>query len=222
MRIGILASGFGGNAQAIFDRMRSGILKVDVGIVISNRPNARVLERAANFNIPAVVVERKEHPDRQAYDAALIRLLQEKGCEAIILAGYMLVLGKAFLEAFPNRILNIHPSLLPSFPGTEGADNALKYGTKLTGASVHFVEEEIDTGPLVIQAAVPIMQEDTVEILKKRIHAVEHRIFPMAVQWLAEGRLTIEGRMVRLAPGNRAIIPPDPNTLIWPPLEEGF
>lgn len=222
MRIGILASGFGGNAQAIFERIAAGILQVEVEIVISNRPGARVLERAANFGIPAVVVERSSHPDRAAHDAALVKVLQEYNCEAVILAGYMLVVGKSFLEAFPNRILNIHPSLLPSFPGTQGSEGALNYGVKLTGASVHFVEEGVDMGPLIIQGAVPLMDNDTLDSLKKRIHSVEHRIFPMAVQWLAENRLSITGRKVNLAPGRRPAIPAEPNMFIWPPLEEGF
>lgn len=222
MIIGILASGTGSNAQAILERINSGALQAEVGIIITNRAQAKVLEKAERFHIPSLVVERNSYPSRVSYDEALVAALKEKGCTAVILAGYMLVVGPGFLEAFPQRVLNIHPALLPAFPGTEGIKNAYYYGVKITGPSVHFVDEQLDSGPLIIQGALPVRQDESMEELAVRIHQVEHRIFPMAVQWLAEERLTISGRTVHLKPGSRALIPSPPETLIWPPLEEGF
>lgn len=220
MKIGVLASGAGTNLQAIIDRVESGILDASIEIVLTNRPEAAAVERARRHGIPGQVIERSSFATRKEYDAALVEILKEKGCEAIVLAGYMLVLGKAFISAFPMRILNIHPALLPSFPGTDGVANSLAYGVKLTGPTVHFVAEEVDSGPIVIQAALPA--EGDVSALRHSIHALEHRIFPQAIQWLAEGRLTVEGRQVHLASSSRKQIRPDGNWLVWPPLEEGF
>lgn len=222
MKIGILASGVGSNAQAIIGKIKEGALKADVGIVLSNRSGARVLEMAAGEGIPHAAIERKDYQSRAEHDAAMAAILQERGCEVIVLAGYMLVLGRKFLETFPNRVINIHPALLPSFPGTEGAANAQKYGVKITGVSVHFVEEEIDSGPLIIQAALPCKTDEPLEALKQRIHALEHRIYPQALQWLAEGRISLNGRHVVLAPAAKKLAQPSPESLVWPPLEAGF
>lgn len=222
MKIGILASGTGSNAQAIIERIASGALTASIGVIISNRPNAQVLERAKKAGLPARLIERSQHPNRLAYDAALVSALQEHDCQLIVLAGYMLVLSKVFLDAFPGKVVNIHPSLLPSFPGTAGALNAMTYGVKVTGCSVHFVDEDIDTGPLIIQAAVPLRAGEDLDSLKQRIHRAEHRIYPQALQWFVEGRLSVAGRQVSLALGSRPLAKTEPDLLISPPLEEGF
>lgn len=222
MKIGILASGTGSNAQAIIERIASGVLTASIGVVISNRPEAQVLERARKAGLKAQVVERAKYATRIEYDIALISVLKENGCELVVLAGYMLVLSNVFLDAFPGRVINIHPSLLPSFPGTAGALNALTYGVKITGCSVHFVDEEIDTGPLIIQAAVPLRIGEDLDSLKQRIHMAEHRIYAQALQWFVEGRLSTQGRLVSLAPGKRPLARAEPDLLVSPPLEEGF
>lgn len=218
----ILASGTGTNAQAIFEKIRAGSLEASVELVIANKPHAGVLERAAKAGIRSIVVEPRNFPDRDAYDAHLVELLLKAGCDLVVLAGYMLLLGDVFFEAFAGRMVNIHPSLLPSFPGMAGIASALTYGVKLTGPSVHFVEKEVDSGPLIIQAAVPVKADEPLEELANRIHWLEHRIYPQALQWLAEGRLKCVGRQVILAPGGKKQIKPDGDWLVWPPLEEGF
>lgn len=222
MRIAILASGTGSNAQAIIDKIKAGKLDAQIGILISNQPRAEVLKRAERAGVPFTVVEKKNFPDRAAYDSALVDILVRNRCELIVLAGYMLLLGGDFFEVFRNRMINLHPSLLPAFPGTEGIASALAYGVKITGASVHFVEEKVDSGPLIIQAAVPVNERESLDTLKHRIHALEHRILPQAIQWYAEGRLSIEERTVHLAPGERKQLRPDGAWFVWPPLEEGF
>lgn len=222
MKIAILASGSGTNAQAIFNQINAGHLDAQVELVVANQPKAKVLERAAKAGIKHLVVERRNYPTRKDFDAALIDLLLKTRCDLIVLAGYMLLLGPAFFEVFPDKIVNIHPSLLPAFPGTEGAASALRYGVRITGASVHYVEEEVDSGPLIIQAAVPVNEGEQLETLLSRIHALEHRIYPQAIQWFAEGRLKREGRKVFLAQANKKQITPDGAWFVWPPLEEGF
>lgn len=222
MKIGILASGAGSNVQAIIERIASGALNATIEVVISNRPEAQVLKRASDAGIKNMAVERSRYANRAAYDSALVEILQRHNCEVIVLAGYMLVLGKPFLDAFPGRVVNIHPSLLPSFTGTSGAANAQNYGVKITGCTVHFVEEEIDTGPIIIQAAVPVHSCEDLSVLKQRIHALEHRIYPQALQWLAQGRLKVRGREVCLEPGGNPGAGHDQGCLVWPPLEDGF
>lgn len=222
MKIAILASGTGSNAQAIFDKIAEGKLDASVELVISNKPKAPVLDKAAKAGVKHLIVDRGRYPDRKAYDAALLDLLLKTHCDLLVLAGYMLLLSEPFFEEFPGKMLNIHPSLLPSFPGLEGAACALAYGVKLTGASVHFVEREVDSGPLIIQAAVPVNESESIETLQNRIHSLEHRIYPQALQWIAEGRISCEGRQVRLASGSRRQIRPDGAWFVWPPLEEGF
>lgn len=222
MRIAILASGTGSNCQAIIDKIKSGALDASIELLISNNPRAEVLKKAEKADIPHRVIEKKNFPDRAAYDSALVDALVRTRCELVVLAGYMLLVGGDFFEVFRDRMINLHPSLLPAFPGAEGIAGAVNYGVKITGASVHFVEEEVDSGPLIVQAAVPVNEREPLDALKHRIHAMEHRILPQAVQWFAEGRISREGRMVHLAPGNRKQIRPDGAWFVWPPLEEGF
>lgn len=222
LNIAIVASGEGTNAQAILNKAAAGILDVDIRLMLSNRPNAGVLERARKAGVPCVLLDHTAYPDRTAHDVAMIEALRASGADIIVLAGYMRLLTTAFLGAFEGRILNIHPALLPSFPGTHGGADALAYGVKLSGCSVHFVEEAMDAGPLIIQATVPVNAGETLESLMPRIHAMEHRIYPQALQWLARGRLRREGRQVYLAPGNARTVRPDGDWFVWPPLEEGF
>lgn len=222
LKIAILASGSGTNAQAMLDKAAAGILDVDIRLVLSNRPGAGVLERARNAGVPCAVLDHATFADRAAHEGAMVERIRESGAETVVLAGYMRLLTPRFLGAFPGRVLNIHPALLPSFPGTHGGADALAYGVKLTGCSVHFVEEKMDAGPLIIQAAVPVNAGEPLESLMPRIHALEHRIYPQALQWLARGRLRVEGRQVHLAPAACETVRPDGDWFVWPPLERGF
>ena len=222
LKIAILASGSGTNAQAMMDKAAAGVLDVDIRPVLSNRPGAGVLERARKAGVPRAVLDHAAFADRAAHEAAMVERIRESDAEFIVLAGYMRLLTPLFLGAFPGRVLNIHPALLPSFPGTHGGADALAYGVKLSGCSVHFVEEEMDGGPLIIQAAVPVTAGEPLEALMPRIHAMEHRIYPQALQWLAQGRLRVEGRQVHLAPAACETVRPDGDWFVWPPLERGF
>lgn len=222
LKVAILASGSGTNFQAIIDKIKAGILKAEVGIVISNRPDARVLERAARAGIAAHALDHTAFASREEFDAAMLRLLARDPCDLIVLAGYMRLLSSLFLNSYQGRIINIHPALLPAFPGTHGIRDALAYGARLAGPSVHFVEERMDSGPLIIQAALPVNVEGSEDELASAIHALEHRIYPQAIQWIAEERLKVDGRKVILAPGKSKRIAPEPGFIVSPPLEEGF
>ncbi|MDO5484108.1 MAG: phosphoribosylglycinamide formyltransferase [Desulfovibrionaceae bacterium] len=222
LKIAILASGSGTNAQAMIDKAAAGLLDVDIRLVCSNRPGAGVLERAARAGLPHLALDHKSFADRASYDARLAEVLLEHGADYVVLAGYMRLVTAAFLEAFAGRVVNIHPALLPSFPGVHGGADAQAYGVKLSGCTVHFVEEQMDSGPVIIQAAVPANAGEDLDALMNRIHAMEHRIYPQALQWLAEGRISIQGRQVHLAPSTRPAITPDGPWLVWPPLEQGF
>lgn len=222
MKIGILASGTGTNAQAIIDKAAAGILDATVEVVFSNRPGAKVLERATAAGIPAMALDHASYGAREDFDLALTDILRQFNCDTVVLAGYMRLLSREFLDAFSGSVLNIHPALLPSFPGLHGARDALAYGVKLSGPSVHFVDEQMDSGPLIIQAAVPVKAGENVETLQQRIHALEHRIYPQALQWLAQGRLSVRGRQVFLADSDIPKVAPEGNWFVWPPLEKGF
>ena len=222
LKIAILASGSGTNAQSMFDKIRAGVLDAEVALVICNRPGAKVLDRARQAGIPALELDHTAYPDRESFDRELVRALREAGAELIVLAGYMRLLTPGFLEAFAGRVINIHPALLPSFPGVHGAADARAWGVRISGCTVHFVDEEVDHGAVIVQAAVPALPGEPPEDLQRRIHALEHRIYPQALQWFAEGRIRVEGRDVRVLPGSRPRLTPDGDWLVWPPLEEGF
>jgi len=222
--VAVLISGSGSNLQAILDKAASGVLAADVRLVLSNRGDAYGLTRAAKCGIPTAVVAHGAYPCREAFDAALVAAIRNSGAEAVVLAGFMRMLGPAFVAAYAQRILNIHPALLPSFPGVHGQPDAARHGVKISGCTVHFVDEKMDHGPIVIQAAVPAHAEDDGKALGGRILALEHRIFPQAVHWLCTGRLSIAGRHVHLAPAD---VPPADMSgvgpcLVNPPLEQGF
>jgi phosphoribosylglycinamide formyltransferase-1 len=196
IRLGVLISGSGTNLQAIIDRSERGELHAEVVCVISNRADAFGLERARKHGIAAIHIDHKSFSGRSEYDAALVKTLQELNVDLVILAGFMRIVTPVLLDAFPNRVMNIHPALLPAFPGLDAQKQALEYGAKLSGCTVHFVDAGTDTGPIILQAAVPILEGDSVESLSERIHHEEHELYPAAVQLFAEGRLKVAGRRV--------------------------
>lgn len=200
LRLGILASGGGTNLQAIIDQCLAGSVSAEVAVVLSNKPQAGALERARRAGIPVAVVEHRTHPDREAFDQAMVEVLKKSGVELVVLAGFMRILTPVFLEAFPQRIMNIHPALLPAFPGIHAQRQALDYGVRIAGCTVHFVDPGVDSGPIIIQAAVPVQDDDDETTLSRRILEQEHRIYPQAIRLFAEGRLRIEGRRVRITP----------------------
>ena len=196
MRVGVLASGEGTNLQALLDTVHGGA--VEIVAVASDQPGARALERADGAGVATRVFERGAFADRPARDAAVADWLEERDVGLVVLAGYMAILDDAFLTRYAGRIVNVHPSLLPAFPGLHPHRQALGHGVKVAGATVHFVDEGTDTGPIVLQAAVPVRPDDTETTLSERILAEEHRLYPEAVRLFAEGRLEIRGRQVHI------------------------
>lgn len=196
LRLGVLASGRGSNLQAIIDAIEAGRLRAHLAVVISDRADAQALERARRHGSPALFVNPKEHPSREAFDKAVMALLETYRVELVCLAGFMRLLSHAFVGTWRGRIMNIHPALLPAFPGLHAQRKALEHGVKVAGCTVHFVDEGVDTGPIIIQAAVPVREDDTEETLSARILVEEHRIYPAAIQLFADGRLELCGRRV--------------------------
>ena len=194
MNLAVLASGYGSNLQAIIDAVDRGEIKGRVKIVISDVQDAFALERARRHHIEAVYLNPHHFPHRKAFDERIAALLDEREIDLVILAGYMRLLSPLLVERYRGKIMNIHPSLLPAFPGLDGVRQALEYGVKVSGCTVHFVDEGLDTGPIILQEAVPVYDDDTVESLQERIHRVEHRLYPRAIQLFIEGKLKIEGR----------------------------
>lgn len=197
--IGVLISGRGSNLQALIDAMAVGTLKADIRVVISNQPGAYGLERARRAGIEAVVLSHRDFQTRAGYDQALVAALQDRGVRLVCLAGFMRLLGRGVCDAFPNAVLNIHPSLLPSFPGMDAQRQALEHGVKVTGATVHFVTPELDAGPIVAQRAVPVLDGDTVQTLSARVLDAEHVLYPESVRRVLAGDWHIEGRRVTFA-----------------------
>ncbi len=194
--VAVLVSGSGSNLQAIIDASEAGIIPGKIGVVLSNKADAYGLVRARNHGIPAEVVDHRSFENREAFDARMVEVINSYGAELVCLAGFMRVVTPVFLRAFPGRILNIHPALLPSFPGTHGPGQALRYGVRFSGCTVHFLDEGVDTGPIIVQAVVPVHEDDTEDSLADRILAEEHRIYPMAIRLFLEGKLEISGRRV--------------------------
>ncbi len=197
MRLGILISGRGSNFEAIANQIARRKLDAEISVVISNRPNAPGLETARERGIPMRVIA-SAGLERESYDKLLIEELKTHAADLVCLAGFMRLLSASFIRAFPNRVLNIHPSLLPAFPGLDAQRQALEYGARITGCTVHFVDEFLDSGPIVIQSAVPVLDTDTVDSLSARILVQEHLIYSKAIQYIVEGRVSIEGRRVRI------------------------
>ena len=199
MRIGAIISGGGTNLQAIMDATNDGSLDAEVVVVICNHENAYGLERARRAHIPAIYVDRTAYNTFSAYNHAIRQALDDHRVDVVVMAGYMRLLGAEVLDAYPDSVLNIHPALLPSFPGASGIKDAFEYGVKVTGVTVHFANEVFDEGPIIAQEAVEISEDDTMETLEAKIHEIEHRIYPMALQWMASGSLSIDGKRVRVA-----------------------
>jgi phosphoribosylglycinamide formyltransferase-1 len=224
--IAVLLSGSGSNLQSLIDRIEAGILDARIVLVLSNNPGAYGLERAKNHGIPALALPHGEYASRETFDGVMVKAIRAAGAQAVVLAGFMRMLTSSFLSSFPGRVVNIHPALLPSFAGTHGARDAADYGVKIAGCTVHFVDEIMDHGPVIIQAAVPALASDDGDTLARRILALEHRIYPQAIQWLAKGRLALTDRKVHVAPPppGQAVPPAEPPALalVSPPLEMGF
>jgi len=200
VRLGVLVSGSGSNLQAILDRVQAGhVPGTTVALVLANDPAAYGLTRARNAGVPTACVDHRGFSSRQDFDAELVRRLVDAGVDTVALAGFMRILTPVFLEAFAGRVLNIHPAILPAFPGVHAQGQQADYGVRLAGCTVHFVDEHMDHGPIIIQAAVPATPQDTPQRLGERILALEHRIYPQALAWLASGRITVRGRQVEVA-----------------------
>ncbi len=201
-RVAILISGRGSNMEALLRGMGSGAIAAEPAVVLSNKRSAKGLETAAAAGIPTEVVRRRKGMTHEDHDRLVIEALDRYDVDLVCLAGYMRLLSPLMVARFPNRILNIHPSLLPAFPGLDAQQQALDYGARFSGCTVHFVDEECDHGPIVVQAAVPIEPGDDAAALAARILEQEHRIYPEAVALFFEGRLSVEGRQVRIAPAS--------------------
>jgi len=197
MTLGVLISGRGSNLQAIIDAIAAGELAASIAVVISNRADAQGLQRAQSAGIPTVVMPHKAYADRAAYDLALAAELKSRGVELVCLGGFMRLLGSEFIDQFPNAVLNIHPSLLPAFPGLDAQHQAFEHGVKIAGATVHLVTPELDAGPIVCQAAVPVLDDDTAETLAERILDAEHRLYPDGIRRIAQGGWRIVGRRIQ-------------------------
>ena len=220
--VAVLISGGGSNLQALIDRMEEGSLDVDIRMVLSNKEGTYGLKRAEIHGLPSCVIKHEDFDSRENFDAEMVRRLKKAGVEAIILAGFMRILTPVFLNAFPGGVINIHPALLPGFTGASAQADAAKHGVRISGCSVHFVDDKMDHGAIIIQAAVPAIPVVSAKVLGERILKLEHRILPQAAQWLAEGRLSVKKRFVSLAPADKLPAEKGGGSLVNPPLEMGF
>lgn len=200
LRIGVLASGGGTNLQAIIDGCADGSLAAEIAVVISNNPGAGALDRASKAGIPTLCINHRQFSRRDDFDQALVKALQDADVELVVLAGFMRIITQTFIDAFPERVINIHPALLPAFPGLHVQQQALDYGARFSGCTVHFVDGGVDTGPIIMQAVVPILADDDADALAARILEQEHKIYPRVIQLIAEGRVHIKGRQVIIDP----------------------
>lgn len=197
--LGVLCSGRGTNLQSIIDAVDSGQIKAPIGVVITDKPGVMALERAEKAGIPAVCIDGKQYGSREEFDGALLEELKKYGVTLVCLAGFMRLLTAGFIRAYEGRILNIHPALLPSFKGAHAHRDALAYGAKVSGCTIHFVVEDMDAGPIILQAAVPVMEGDDEDSLGARVLVEEHKLYPRAIELFLAGRLTIDGRCVRIS-----------------------
>lgn len=211
--IGVLASGRGSNFQAIIDAVEEGRIKARIAVLISDNTDAYALERARKHGIEPLVLGPKAFPSRSEYFRVVADELEKRGVGLVVLAGFMRIVAKPLIDRYRNKVMNIHPALLPSFPGLHGQKQANDYGVKISGCTVHFVDEGMDTGPVIIQAAAAVHDDDTEETLSERILKLEHRIFPEAIRLFCEGRLEVAGRKVRVRGAH-----PSDDTLVIPPL----
>ncbi len=214
LNLGVLASGRGSNFQAIIDAIEGGTLNAEIKILITDRSDAYAIERAKRHNIKYLYLNPKEFFSKDAFYDKITEVLTNHQVELVVLAGFMRIVGKPLIDAYPYRIMNIHPALLPSFPGLHGQKKALQYGVKVSGCTVHFVDEGMDTGPVIIQAAVCAYDDDTEETLSERILKLEHKIYPEAIRLFEQGRLKVEGRVVKIK-GYRK----DESFIVNPPID---
>ncbi|MGK2944036.1 MAG: phosphoribosylglycinamide formyltransferase [Desulfuromonadales bacterium] len=215
LRIGVLASGGGTNLQAIIDRCQDGSLAAEIVIVITNNPGVGALERAAKAGIQTLCINHRDFSRREEFDEALVKVLLDAEVELVALAGFMRIISQTFIDAFPGRVINVHPALLPAFPGLHVQQQAIDYGARFSGCTVHFVDGGIDTGPIIIQAVVPILPDDTADTLAARILEQEHKVYPRAIQLIAESRVRVDGRQVTIEPA----CPPELTALVNPSIK---
>ena len=216
LRIGVLASGSGTNLQAIIDRCQDGSLAAEIAVVITNNPGAGALDRADKAGIPTLCINHRDFSQREDFDTAVVKALQDARVDLVVLAGFMRIITQTFIDAFPERVINIHPALLPAFPGLHVQQQALDYGARFSGCTVHFVDGGVDTGPIIIQAVVAILPEDDADTLSARILEQEHKIYPRAIQLISEGRVRVDGRQVIIDPAG----PTTPATLVNPSVKD--
>jgi phosphoribosylglycinamide formyltransferase 1 len=214
--IAVLISGSGTNLQSIIDAIEAKELDAKIEVVLSNRADAYGLVRAKKHGIPVEVLDHKRFPSREAFDQAVVDILRARGVELVVLAGFMRLFSPVFVSAYSNRIMNIHPALLPAFPGLHVQKKAVEHGVRFSGCTVHFVNDACDEGPIIIQAVVPVFPDDTEESLASRILAQEHRIYPRAIQLYSEGRLRIEGRRVFVD----GLVRKESQVLVLPPVQK--
>jgi len=198
MNIAVFASGNGSNFQAIADAIMEGRIKARLELLVCDKPTAYVLERAKSFGVESLLIEKNNFSSKEEYERQILKKLKEKNIGLVVFAGYMKMVGPDILKAYKDKIINIHPALLPCFKGTEGIKDAFDYGVKVTGVTIHFVDEGMDSGPIIMQEAVEIKSNDTQETLSKNIHKVENRIYPEVIRLFVEGRLKIVGRKVEI------------------------
>ncbi len=206
--IGVLCSGRGTNLQSILAAVDSGQIPAPVGVVLTDKPGVMALTRAEKAGIPHRCIDRKKCASQRDFEEQLVAVLKEHGVTLVVLAGFMRILSPYFVHEFAGRILNIHPALLPSFPGAHAHRDVLAYGVKISGVTIHFVDEGMDSGPIILQAAVPVEEDDTPETLHARIQVQEHRIYPEALRLVTQDRLRLEGRRVRILPPEAASMAP--------------
>lgn len=196
LRIAVFASGQGTNFQAIADAVREGKLDVSIELLVCDKPSAPVVERASRAGVDAFVFKPKDYPNREAYESEIVAELTKRGVELIVLAGYMRILTSTIVEPYYGRMINVHPSLLPAFPGVNAMGQALDYGVKLTGVTVHYVDGGLDSGPIIAQEVVPVHDGDSIESLSERVQVVERELYPKVIGWIGAGRVNLEGRHV--------------------------
>jgi phosphoribosylglycinamide formyltransferase-1 len=224
MKLAVLVSGSGSNLQAIIDHMEAGNIAAEIAVVFSNNEDAYGLARAKKHGIPTVAIPHTSYADRLEFDAAMVRALQDHGADTVALAGFMRMLSPVFLDAFPMRVFNIHPALLPSFPGIHGQRDAAAFGVRLAGCTVHYVDEKMDNGPVIIQAATPVPTGADTDTVARHILRLEHRIYPQALAWIAAGRIALHGRAVHVAGAGEPVCDTDGvgPYIVNPPLEPPF
>jgi phosphoribosylglycinamide formyltransferase-1 len=199
-RVAVFASGSGSNFQAIVDAAKRGDIDAEIALLVCDKPQAKVVERARRAGVEVYAFRPQDYASREAYERDILRELDKRNIDLVVLAGYMRLVSDTLLKPYYGKIINIHPALLPSFPGMHGVRDAFQYGVKITGVTVHFVDSGVDTGPIIAQRAVEIREDDTEETLEERIHAAEHALYPQVIQWFREGRVKLEGRKVRVEP----------------------